>query len=1029
MKKEEQLIMNEFWLPMECSESCNKCQKMFSPIALKYDCWNCHRLFCNKCTKFLPELFKFKQRVCELCQIYMKTNKTINSAYSSEVNHPKPSSLHQRPDENILDFVHELQPNVDSDLENSIKGFADEYVDYILDKYNQDNSWATSIKKLAFELVETVCPSVKFRSDLMDITKYVKFMQVPSSFNMCTFFQGGIISPVICENLPNTIENPKILYLDSKTVPKDTDPKELKLSFIEVADKYKPDLIVCSEILPELVLNELVERRVQWVLNVDLSQMVHIARITKGVILKSIKEADAITNFFGRCSRVEVKSAGTKTFICFLDVVDYTLGGTILIGGQNTEMITKVVKKILIALRNAKLERIFLFECGIKPNKQTLISQYSEDFCFKSLRVCDNKACCKLSTKTVKFYKKSDFNIGNFIHQLIYSSDELCNKCGLIFKSHKSYYFSNQVQVEISITDSKSINKLDYFLCFNCESCSKPLAPRFMSNATWEYSFHKFIKNFFTNISSFAQCSHCLFSQTFIFKHDQYQIQICPKPFQIFSVFFFSGSKFNSVFFENLLEETLKNTQIGAKFVLDRILDKSKILTKDINGEMAAVNATYNQLLPIRDKLLKIIEEIYTVMQDIFQPISTNFSSFLDIESIRRIIFLECCRFQTELETIKRKLKKLITIKSPNLPNTIFDEDLLQYFYKLKGGNLTLPMCKACFVPVYKDDPGSIVAYSLSSFKYYSDILGQNLNIEEILMSKSFQHWKFEVSTFEGMKIKDKFKSIYGSHYFFSVKAYCSAQFHCLRTGKLIKNEEFILSICKSVVKVENIGKSSSEFRVSHDSRFILKVVDRREAKMFLAMASGYFEHMRMNIFEGKLSIINVCMGLFKVNVKNIESGWSKELFLMIFDNIGNGLVGPCSVYDLKGTSNKRRRVKEGGKQSKMDLNFIEDFKSIPLPISKSEMNRLTLSIQNDTTFLSKHNVIDYSLLLMINLSDRKIVVALIDYIQKYTIDKILENKYKAMLGSEDPTIVNPESYKERFCDTIFYHYFIVVDE
>jgi 1-phosphatidylinositol-3-phosphate 5-kinase len=279
------------------------------------------------------------------------------------------------------------------------------------------------------------------------------------------------------------------------------------------------------------------------------------------------------------------------------------------------------------------------------------------------------------------------------------------------------------------------------------------------------------------------------------------------------------------------------------------------------------------------------------------------------------------------------------------------------------------------------------------------------------------------------MEIKEDCKSIYGDCYSFSVKAYLAKQFHCLRLGKGINNEEFSLSLCKSVVKREGIGKSSALFRQTHDNRFLLKGVEKKEVRMFLGMAPGYLEYMHGSLYQSKDSIINACVGVYKVHVKNLNTGKWRVQFLMVFDKIGYGLPAPHVVYDLKGTTNKRRRVKEGDKKSKMDLNFLEDFKSIPVSVSRAEMEFLSKGILNDTAFLCKCNVIDYSLLLVVCLSERKIAVGLIDYMQKYTFDKVIENKYKTVVSSQVPTIISPEMYKERFCDTVLKQYFIVIDE
>jgi Phosphatidylinositol-4-phosphate 5-kinase len=149
----------------------------------------------------------------------------------------------------------------------------------------------------------------------------------------------------------------------------------------------------------------------------------------------------------------------------------------------------------------------------------------------------------------------------------------------------------------------------------------------------------------------------------------------------------------------------------------------------------------------------------------------------------------------------------------------------------------------------------------------------------------------------------------------------------------------------------------------------------------------------------------------------------------LIFENIGNSLIPPTICYDLKGTTNNKRKVNDGDKKTKMDLNFIEDFSSLPLPISLEQKKILKASTMNDTLFLSKQNIVDYSMLLVISLKDRKISLGIIDYMQQYTFDKVIENKYKEIIRSQVPTITNPNQYKIRFREQILNNYFAMIED
>lgn len=73
----------------------------------------------------------------------------------------------------------------------------------------------------------------------------------------------------------------------------------------------------------------------------------------------------------------------------------------------------------------------------------------------------------------------------------------------------------------------------------------------------------------------------------------------------------------------------------------------------------------------------------------------------------------------------------------------------------------------------------------------------------------------------------------------------------------------------------------------------------------------------------------------------------------------------------------------------------------------------------------------DYSLLVGIDRSSNSLVISIIDYIRQFTWDKRVESwvKSSGLIGgevNEDPTIISPKSYKERFISTVLGYFTIV---
>jgi hypothetical protein len=508
------------------------------------------------------------------------------------------------------------------------------------------------------------------------------------------------------------------------------------------------------------------------------------------------------------------------------------------------------------------------------------------------------------------------------------------------------------------------------------------------------------------------------------------KITISVKDFPCFSLLFSLKTDLNTEYFNSLLKESLSDLQLNSKFVLDHVLDKAKDLVIKINTNIANFEKNIEQKLVLRNQVLKEIERLYQTMHDLFATDMSRFSSFLDIEAMRKALFLESCRTQVQVFQAEKKFNKILEMnkKSPDPEDFDFlikDEDLAHFYYKFRAGNLTLPMCKAFFVPVYEDDVSSFIAYGLSSFSYYSEVILKITDFKEELEKCDCSDWTFNVSSFEGLEVKEKYKKLYGNSVSFSLTCFNARLFHSLREVRQISNESFILSLSRSLSKKEEIGKSSAIFRQSHDHRFLIKIINQRDLKMSKSISSSYFSHQFQVQFKGKASILNVCLGVFKITLKNS----TKSQFVMVFDKVGYGFQGPNVVYDLKGTLNKRRKVKQGDSKTKMDLNFLEDFNSLPLPVTRLEMEKLSESIHNDSIFLKSCNVIDYSLLLIINITTRKVALGIIDYQQQYTLDKILENTYKTVVGSEMPTVVDPGTYQSRFFETILTKFFMSGEE
>jgi len=184
-------------------------------------------------------------------------------------------------------------------------------------------------------------------------------------------------------------------------------------------------------------------------------------------------------------------------------------------------------------------------------------------------------------------------------------------------------------------------------------------------------------------------------------------------------------------------------------------------------------------------------------------------------------------------------------------------------------------------------------------------------------------------------------------------------------------------------------------------------------------------------------------LGAYKIKLKYSKSNKIENVYIILMENLfygknDNETNNTIKSYDLKGSKSNRYISKKDLKMNQVlpDTNFKIDFNGEALVLEKNMFELLRVAIHNDSLILSKMNVVDYSLLLIIdenetinneinmenknNFNIKTIRLGIIDYIRKYTWDKQLEHVGKVIINRlQPPTIVNPNNYKDRFKNAI----------
>jgi 1-phosphatidylinositol-3-phosphate 5-kinase len=139
--------------------------------------------------------------------------------------------------------------------------------------------------------------------------------------------------------------------------------------------------------------------------------------------------------------------------------------------------------------------------------------------------------------------------------------------------------------------------------------------------------------------------------------------------------------------------------------------------------------------------------------------------------------------------------------------------------------------------------------------------------------------------------------------------------------------------------------------------------------------------------------------------------------YFVVMENINYGLMGKkLKVYDLKGSKANRFAETKIVGETLLDTNYNLERNGDPLSLRAPPNLDLFQALSSDSRFLSQNEIVDYSLLVVMDVENKVIKVGIIDYLQNYNLTKKTEHlikKFKNM--GKNPTIVKPNIYAQRF--------------
>lgn len=284
---------------------------------------------------------------------------------------------------------------------------------------------------------------------------------------------------------------------------------------------------------------------------------------------------------------------------------------------------------------------------------------------------------------------------------------------------------------------------------------------------------------------------------------------------------------------------------------------------------------------------------------------------------------------------------------------------------------------------VREDEPSSIIALALSCPDYLAKLQqfrnpltgGKRGSQSGICPQES------EEASIERNLLYQKNTNIRYTFLNHGIRAQCkilyAQSFDALRR-KCGVAERFVESLSRCLKWDSKGGKSKSLFLRTLDDRFVLKSLSEVEVKALNNFAPNYFAFMHQNLFKGLPSVNAKMLGLFQVTFKSPASGVEYNWFMLVMENLFYDRE-PNRRFDLKG-SMRNRKIQSTGERDEvlLDENLVDIIFEKPIFVREHTKKLLKASVWNDTLFLSKQNVMDYSLMAGFDDTRQEIVVGII---------------------------------------------------
>ncbi|KAI3920656.1 hypothetical protein MKW92_021017 [Papaver armeniacum] len=642
---------------------------------------------------------------------------------------------------------------------------------------------------------------------------------------------------------------------------------------------------------------------------------------------------------------------------------------------------------------------------------------------------CDWKGtvCERAHLFQIKYYGSSDKPLGRFLRDHLFDQSFRCRFCEMPSEAHTHSYTHRQGTLTISA------KKLGIFLpgegegkiwmWHRCLQCSRvdgipPSTLRVvMSDAAWSLSFGKFLELIFSNHAA-ADCGHSLHRDCLRFYGFGSMV----------ACFRYASTNVHSVYLPPSEVDFNYNKQDWIQHEANEVVNRAGHLFAEVSNALRKIadqRTGSRGFTTELEGLLKIEKaEFEESLQNALireekkgQPVI----DIIEINGLLRQLILNIYLWDqrlvyaasTDNKTFKEKLDNLGQYIPVYLP-------VVRELPLLGGARFLLPIgADGTVVPVYDDEPTSVISYALSSPEYHSRISGEILKDGGGSSASKSLHATVSFTDDSPLgKVK------------YTVTCYYSSRFEALRRMCCPSELDFI----RSLSRCKKRGKSNVFSTKSLDDRLIIKQVTKTEFEYFLQVAPEYFKYLTESIDTRSPTCLAKILGIYQVTSKHQNGEKDARMDVLVMENL-LFLRNLTRLYDLKGSTRSRYNADASGSNKVLlDQNLIEAMPTSPIFVENKAKRLLERAVWNDTSFLASIDVMDYSLLVGVDEGKQELVVGIIDFMRQYTWDKHLETWWVKTLGilgggnNSTPTVISPKEYMKRFRKAMSEYFLMVPD-